>query len=347
VTPRSGMSGERGDRASQPDPRGSAAGSASRRHLELLDVQRMVREEPPPIEWRIDGLAVDGALTMLAGREGEGKSLLALALASAVTRGGDVAGFSCKRGRALIIDVENGEREAHRRIHSLRPDPVRLSYCLGPLNLSSELSLLADLLSRVAPDLLVLDSFRPLIRGIDENDSRVDADLAPLRDLVRAHHAACVLLHHASKQQGGEYRGSTAIGAAVELGFTLSSKRDADPRRCLSCWKSRFGPRMPDRWVEIRQAADGSPGIVTAEAPAPADTSGENLVGQIVAALASGAQARADLAELVGEPRSQPSGAFQRALNLAVDRGLVVKPKRGLYAVPQSGARAGAQGSLS
>jgi AAA domain-containing protein len=327
VTTSSGTGGGRGDRASQPDPRGSAAGSASRRKLELLDVQRMVEEEPPPIEWRIDGLAVDGALTMLAGREGEGKSLLALALASAVTRGGDVAGFACKPGRALIIDVENGEREAHRRVHRLRPDPEKLSYCVGPLNLSSELDLLAELLDRLEnPELVVLDSFRPLIPGIDENDSRVDADLAPLRDLVRAHRSACILLHHASKQQGGDYRGSTAIGAAVELGFTLSSKRDADPRRCLSCWKSRPAPRVSDRWLAIRQAADGSPEIVAAEAPAPADRSGENLVGQIVAALASGAQARADLAELVGEPRSQPSGAFSRALNLAVQRGAVVMP---------------------
>jgi hypothetical protein len=98
----------------------------------------------------------------------------------------------------------------------------------------------------------------------------------------------------------------------------------------------------------LRQAADGSPEIVTADAPAPADASGENLVGQIVAALASGALARADLAERVGEPRSQPSGAFSRALNIAVQRGSVVKPKRGVYALPQRrGAPAGTQESLS
>jgi hypothetical protein len=305
----------------------------------LLDVKRMVEQEPPPIEWRIDGLAVDGALTMLAGREGEGKSLLALALASAVTRGTETAGFACKPGRALIVDVENGEHEAHRRVHSLRPDPEKLAYCIGPLDLSRELDLLADLLDRAAPNLLVLDSFRPLVPGADENDSRIDAALAPLRDLVREHDAACVLLHHAGKQ-GGEYRGSTAIGAAVELGFTLASARDADPRRCLTCWKSRLSSRLPDRWLEIRKRPDGSPEIVAAESPPP-DAAREQLAERILAALGVGSMTRADLAESIGESRSQPSGGFTRTLNLLVGRGSIAKPKRGVYALVAARSAAG------
>jgi hypothetical protein len=49
-----------------------------------------------------------------------------------------------------------------------------------------------------------------------------------------------LLLHHAGKQ-AAEYRGSTAIGAAVEIGFTLA-RHDEDPekrtRRKLACWKA-------------------------------------------------------------------------------------------------------------
>lgn len=329
------------DRASQQHPGADGAGSTRSRRLELLDVRRMVEQEPPPIEWRIDGVAVDGALTMLAGREGEGKSLLALALASAVTRGAETAGFACKRGKALIVDVENGEHEAHRRVHGLRPDPEKLDYCIDPLDLSRDLDLLADLLERAAPDLLVLDSLRPLIPGADENDSRIDAALAPLRDLVRAKDTACILLHHAGKQ-GGEYRGSTAIGAAVELGFTLASSRDADPRRCLTCWKSRLSSRLPDRWLEIRARPGASPEIVAAEPPPLADANREQLAARIVSALASGPMTRADLAESLGEPRSQPSGAFQRALTSVVQSGSVVRPKRGVYAIPST-ASGGAQ----
>src|SRR3954451_24528799 len=41
--------------------------------LHRLDVKRMMRESPPPIPWVVEGLVVHGALTVLNGREGEGK----------------------------------------------------------------------------------------------------------------------------------------------------------------------------------------------------------------------------------------------------------------------------------
>ena len=62
--------------------------------LRRLDVARMVRENPPPVPWIIEGLVVRGALTVLNGREGEGKSLLAMALAAGVALGENQAGMS-------------------------------------------------------------------------------------------------------------------------------------------------------------------------------------------------------------------------------------------------------------
>jgi hypothetical protein len=114
--------------------------------------------------------------------------------------------------------------------------------------------------------------------GSDENDSRMDTVLAPLRDLVRASGAACVLLHHAPKQ-GDEYRGSTAIGAAVELGFTLASPGEGDAKR-LRCWKCRPAAKQPDRWLAIRERPDG-PEFVRADAPTPADTGMADLTDMI------------------------------------------------------------------
>ena len=43
--------------------------------------------------------------------------------------------------------------------------------------------------------------------------------------------------------------------------------------------------------------------------------------------------ARADLAESIGESRSQPSGGFTRTLSLLVGRGSIAKPKLGVYAL--------------
>jgi hypothetical protein len=76
--------------------------------LHLHDIARMVREEPPPVPWIVEGLIVAGALTVLAGQPGEGKSLLSEVLAVGVATGRDQARMECHRGRALIVDAENG-----------------------------------------------------------------------------------------------------------------------------------------------------------------------------------------------------------------------------------------------
>ncbi len=71
--------------------------------------------------------------------------------------------------------------------------------------------------------------------------------LDPLRNLVRKHNVATILLHHSGKGSGS-YRGSSAIGASAELGFTLARAEGDDDRerRSLTCWKCRPAPK-PDR----------------------------------------------------------------------------------------------------
>ena len=63
-----------------------------------------------------------------------------------------------------------------------------------------------------------------------ENDpAAVAAALDPLRNLIRSEGAAAVLLHHLAKNARSSYRGSTAIGAAVELDFKLSRSDGRPP----------------------------------------------------------------------------------------------------------------------
>lgn len=85
--------------------------SAAVPKLRVLDVERMLATEPPPVPWIAAPLLVRENVTMLAGREGQGKSMLALALAAAVGHGATVAGIACEQGKALVIDAENGENE--------------------------------------------------------------------------------------------------------------------------------------------------------------------------------------------------------------------------------------------
>jgi hypothetical protein len=77
----------------------------------------MIAEPPPAVPWVVEGLAVEGALTLLTGKPGEGKSLLATALAAGVAQGETVAGLACRSPkdssvRRVLSDLQkNGEIE--------------------------------------------------------------------------------------------------------------------------------------------------------------------------------------------------------------------------------------------
>jgi hypothetical protein len=223
--------------------------------LRVLDVEHMLSTEPPPVPWVIEPLLVAGCVTMVAGREGQGKSMLALALASAIGHGASIAGLDCQAGTVVYVDAENGEREAHRRVRGLGVKPGTLTYVEAQgFNLAQHITLLEDLVAEHKPSVLILDSLRSLAPGLDENDSKqAEAAVRPVSRLAQTHGIPVLLLHHAGKG-GHEYRGSTAIGAAVELGFTLS-RHDEDPdkrtRRKLACWKSRPAPEPEERWISM------------------------------------------------------------------------------------------------
>ena len=59
--------------ASQPPAKG--AGWLASPKLRVLDVEQMLATEPPPVPWVVEPLLAEGFVTMLAGREGQGKSM--------------------------------------------------------------------------------------------------------------------------------------------------------------------------------------------------------------------------------------------------------------------------------
>lgn len=223
--------------------------------LRVLDVARMVATDPPPIPYVVQGVAIERTLTLLSGREGEGKSLLAMAVAAGVANGEPVAGLDCERRKVLIIDAENGEYEIHRRVKALGlpSGGVTVVEAEG-FHLGRDLPELETLIEREQPGLVIFDSFRSLWLGGDENDSAaVSAVLDPLRNMLRRLGPAGILLHHISRA-GNDYRGTSAIGASVELGFRLGRVKndpEARERRVLHCFKSRPAPEPEDYWFRF------------------------------------------------------------------------------------------------
>ena len=242
--------------ADQPD-----VASVKSTKFRVLDVAGMASETPPDVPWQVDGLAVEGDVTILTGDPGAGKSLLALALSAAMPRGESLAGIGCREGSVIYLDAENGQREIHRRIHSLGVPPAGVTVVEAngvDLRRDDDFAELDGLVEHFAPSLLVLDSLTALWAGANERKTeQVSPMLYALKHLGEKRGLAILLLHHRPKS-GGEYRGTTAIAAAAQLGFTLEKvEGDLDrARRRLSCWKCRPAAEPNDRWLHLTAEND-------------------------------------------------------------------------------------------
>ncbi len=328
------MTGRDDLRAFEAQRNGSPPKSAaSDVHLHRLDVGAMLATEPEPVDWIVNGMVARGTLTMLAGREKQGKSLVALAVAATVANGGGrLAEVPAQAGRVLIVDAENGEREIHRRLKSLglrSPGRLEVFEARG-LNLVDHLDELDDVLDRYRPDLVVLDSWRSLWSG-DENDAgAVAAVLDPLRNVLRNREAGSVLIHHKGKGPGG-YRGSTAAGASVENVLELDrDDHDEDRRRRrLRNPSCRYAQEAADRWLRIE--ADPEHGRLLIEIAEPfksASTGGQSeLRREIEDELGNMPRALASIARAVGkDPKNR---TVRKALDALAEDGIARKEATG------------------
>jgi KaiC/GvpD/RAD55 family RecA-like ATPase len=308
-----------------------------RRKLRKLDVSAMVASPPLPIEWVVDRIVAPGALTLLSGIAGQGKSLMSMAFALAAAQGGsEVAGIAVEGGTVLYVDAENGEAELHRRIHALGIDQSTIAGLTmveaDGFNLRVDLPDLEQLLVDERPNLMILDSFRSIWDGKEKDDDAIAGVLDPLRNLVRRLGIGTLLIHHA-KKDGTTYRGSGAIAASCELAFLLDRQTD-DPdrqRRRLRCEKSRPAAEPPPSWLRFASEVELSTGVpLVSEAAPGADVQGRRPATTerreaIMALLADagGTLSAAAINEALG--KSKTDGTTRRALDDLADEGAIAR----------------------
>lgn len=319
--------------------------------LRRLDVGVMVTTVPPPVPWIVEDVLVRGCLTLLAGREGAGKSLLSLALGAGVLRGDESSPFPARPGRVLLIDAENGDGELHRRVRALGLDTeagARLSaYITEAPDLLNALAEVENAIARERPDVVILDSLRSLWAGKENASEEVGPVLDALRNLARRADVAILLLHHAGKLSG-EYRGSTAIGAGAQIVVNLGREPD-DPARdrfYLTCAKMRPARPWPRRWIRLAVECDALVCLEEAEPPdgttpppqAPART---EIAPQVAAVLdrATEPMTTAALCREVG--RAPKDGTVRRVLDHLAAAGFCSREADGWRRVPSAASPRG------
>lgn len=227
---------------------------------------------PPPIEWVIPDLLARPSLNIIVGQPGSKKTLLALDLAACIALGKPWLSLPVQQTPAYILDMETGRPRLWARIrsallaHGGGPDtPLYFqSLPVYDLQLEQHRQNIRNDADKLGVGVIIIDALSGLLRGADENNTAsVFPILNNLRILSEHTNTAILVLHHMNKS--GDFRGSSAIAAAVDLMLATHSSAES-PFVTLSPLKAREASPQP-----ITARAHFQPGRTwfTAEAAPP------------------------------------------------------------------------------
>ncbi|MCZ2111130.1 MAG: AAA family ATPase [Dehalococcoidia bacterium] len=262
------------------------AAAEPRRHYKRLDLSK----PPPPTDWLIEGLIERGAVTLLAGDAGVGKSLIVAAMALAVAEDTEETflGLPVKRhGRVIMVDEENAADLVAQRLNALTaPEPTappegdylrpvtltpqqleRIEYLsFAGVDMLNEPTLLLEEALDLEPELVVIDSQGAVSVGAEENSNTEMTALFKhaFRPLARESGAAVVLLHHTPKDGSGRPRGAGAIKSQADQALSITEAVSGDietgtlnifpskPRRQMSTVHARIvGELEADGYLRV------------------------------------------------------------------------------------------------
>jgi hypothetical protein len=204
------------------DPHPDAPGSSD---VDLIPYSQIQREY---VEWIIPGLVPAGMLTVLAGQQGLGKSMLHVAWAAQLSMRDMVT--------VLISTEDSPSHTTVKRLEAVGAKREHVYHCVHPPvlgNGSDEawLSRIRDWVRETKCSLLVLDPLVSMISATSETyrDHHVRRFLAPLEDIARETGCAIVYVMHLTKGEGvdpmNRVSGSVAFTAAARS-VVLVARRD-------------------------------------------------------------------------------------------------------------------------
>lgn len=243
----------------------------------------------PARPWLVENLLMDGQVTMLTGRGGDGKSLLALQLAVMVAARAEFGWWQPRERRnVLVLNAEDNIDEQRRRLLGacdvMDVDPRLLEGRLftmdreslvlvhrdpadGAVKTSQLYDRLAELIAEHSIGLVVIDPLVESHINLDENSNANMKELVlMLRRLARQRAIPLLIVHHSRKgatsgNQDGA-RGGSALVNACRVVVTVErmtaeehgSIRPPQPKERyirITGAKANYAGRIGDRWLEL------------------------------------------------------------------------------------------------
>jgi len=281
---------------------------------------------PEPVEWLWPGRVALGKLTLIGGEPGLGKSQVAIAMAAAITTGGELP---CREGRALkgkvvILSAEDGvadiivprlmaagaDREHVQIIRAVK-DPGRRGF-----NLGADLDLLEKEIARLGDvRLVIIDPISSYLGS--KVDSHVNASvrgvLEPVSEMAARLRIAFVAITHQPKGTGTaaihRFIGSVAFVAAARSAHLVISDPEDKDRRLFLPVKNNLAPlgkglafRLEQRLVGDPDRAIVASSVVWESEPVTisADQALQATDAQAAGQVPAGAEAEGFLVDLLG-----------------------------------------------
>ncbi len=208
-----------------------------------LTTAKELAEPLPDLTYLVPHLGLaPGAPVLVAGYGFAGKTVSLQSLALSIASGRPVWGvYSCRRGRVLHLDFEQGRRVTQERYQRLaRAMKIDLATLENHLTVAINPAVYLD--DVVAPavygrlfegySLVIVDSLRAAAPKSDENASDVRTAIDTMSRAAEAHQALLVFVHHARKPKaddpaGARYkiRGSSALFDACGSVFVYSAEK--------------------------------------------------------------------------------------------------------------------------
>ena len=224
-----------------PIPKGPGSGMGSVVSLGAV-------EEPPPREWLVAGLSPEGAISVLAGHSGLGKSFVALLIAICVCLGRRFLGRDVKAGPVLWIDRELDLDETARRAYAIcrglgldRP-PSNLHYLRpsAPIGTAEAQAEIMAAIAETGAVLCILDSLTLGAIG----DAKEQRDVVPVMRMIEQWGTTIAIDHITKGAAAGNHSSATIFGSGMKRAIVRSTffLTPAGSALTLRPDKSNFGP---------------------------------------------------------------------------------------------------------
>jgi predicted ATP-dependent serine protease len=224
-----------------------------RSSIELID------EPELEIDYIVPGIIPSESVILLSGREGTMKSLLMLKCMSRIADGAEWLGSQCIKAPVLYIDAEMPYKLFIHRVRAVGLSENLHFWHHSQDRFPSSLDDPRLIEAAKAHRVIVIDPLKRFMNGLNENSSTEMANVTgAMRHLVTRGKCAIVAVHHSVKQaDDGGYRGSTELGAGVDIAVNLKVEQREDSKILrLNSSKTRYADEIK-LTLKVMQTAQG------------------------------------------------------------------------------------------